>query len=326
MAFTSGTATDYVDLLDKLRLYLVAQGWTPLDWVAGTVAGAGGRLIVRGPGAGVGKQVFVEIYTENNLTNSFYGWRMRGMTDFTLGDPEGTHPGAQQTPVYFNIWQNAIDYWFYVNDRRFIVVAKMGTSYSSMHAGFFLPWATPANYPFPLFIGGTFGKLEAYNNTDSHHRFFADPGGYPYSTTGTQAGGQLRLPNGQWSYVSNQQVTGSNDYPASWGSGYNYCFIHPFSGGRNNRNFSGVSLRYSTSGLLESMVRTRQNEMGMWPLTLQHAQAGGQGALGAIDGAYAVPGLNMVSQQIVTLGLRNFMAFQNIHRTSGNDFIAIEEI
>jgi hypothetical protein len=35
MAFTTGTATDYHDLLLALKTYLLAQGWTINAWSAG---------------------------------------------------------------------------------------------------------------------------------------------------------------------------------------------------------------------------------------------------------------------------------------------------
>lgn len=323
MAFTTGTATDYVDLLDKLRLYLVAQGWTQLQWAAGTVAGGGGNLVVRGPGAGAGKQTFVELFTYADPGSLHYCWRMRGMTDWNSGEAEALHAGSQQLPGYFALWENAIDYWFYVNDRRFIVVAKMGTIYNSTYAGFFLPFATPDAYPFPLAILAGRGHPHAYNLVDASYRFFADPGGVPDFDFNNTTGAFQRDPDGTWLGISNHLSTSGNDRPYSNGRSKDAGFIHPFSFGEQYGAFSASAADKGGSPLLEFMVRTRQGEAPLWPLTLG---CNLRPPLGVLDGAYAFPGTGLVPEQIITVGARNFRAFQNIHRNSGNDFVLIEEV
>lgn len=323
MAFTTGTATDYVDLLDKLRLYLVAQGWTQLAWTAGTVSGGGGRLTIRGPGAGAGKQVFVEVRTESNVSLSHYGWKLRGATDYDSGASEGGQPGDQGNPAYFNLWQNTINYRFFVNDRRFIVVAKMGTVYCSMYAGFFLPWAAPDAYPFPLYIGGTFGQLDAYNVANASHRFFADPGGWlSGSTPGPSA--WMRNPGGQWRGVSNHRPGTENDYQNNVGSSpYSGSFIFPFFAGESHSQPLGPNYFEGGWQFWENVVRTRQDETCVFPLSL-HSFI--DPPFGALDGVYLVPGIGLASEQTITADSRTFRAIQNIFRSSPNDFIAIEEI
>lgn len=325
MAFTTGTATDYVDLLDKLRLYLVAQGWTQLEWVAGTVAGGGGKLAIRGPGAGVDKRVFVNIATYADPVNLHYCWRMRGAVDYTAGLPEGGQPGEQNIPSYFSLWQNPIDYWFYVNDRRFIVVAKMSVVYTSMYAGFFLPFAIPDQYPFPLYIAGDYWTPAPYNETSSAHRFFADPGG-----SGSSGNAHARTSDGYWLQIRNHDDSASNDNQASYitlrGSGMG--FMWPFTAGDSSSSSSyitaGVNDGGQTSGgMFDNMVPTRQGEYAMFPLALILSL---DPPLGVLDGAYAVPGIGLVTEQALAVGARNFTLFQNITRNSGNDFIALESI
>lgn len=321
MAFTSGTATDYADLLDKLRLYLVAQGWTQLAWTAGTVAGGGASLAVRGPGAGAGLETFIQIRTESNVSLSYYGWRIRGSIGWDVANPEGSQPGQQPTPSYFNLWQNSIDYRFYVNDRRFIVVAKLGTVTLSMYAGFFLPWSLPTGYPFPLYIAGTYFELNIYNLANSAHRFFCDPGGLPYSLSTAW----VRNPSGNWIPMVNHTPTGANDNNHSFGNSYTYGAVHPYGVGGDDDNITDAQYLYGGTGLLEYMVRTRQDEIGMWPISL-HGVQGVEEAYGVLDGAYCIPGIGLVNEQTFTASARNFRVFQNVGRSSGNDFVAIEEV
>jgi hypothetical protein len=323
MAWTTGTATDYVDLLDKLRAYLVTQGWTTLAFTAGTIPGGGGSLFTQGPGAGAGKRVHVEIRTEANTGTSIYSWRLRGATGYIAGAGEGLNPGASPIPSYFNLWQNSITYWFFVNDRRFMVVAKMSTSYSTMHAGFFLPWATPNAYPFPLYIGGTYNIAAAYNVSNSAHRFFADPGGGL-----AQASAHVRLPNGVWIPALNNDSTGNNDDAHGLGRAA-YAFTWPFSVGHGRATAHtyfhiGVpQIGQSSGGVLDNIVATRQNEYGIFPIMICPSS---EPPLGVFDGAFCVPGQGLVAEQAIATGGRNFTLFQNIARSSGNDFIALERI
>src|SRR3546814_13562475 len=61
---------------------------------------------------------------------------------------------------YFLLWPNAMTYWFYVNDRRLVVVAKIGVYYMSLYAGFFLPYALPDEYSYPYFVSATINRSE----------------------------------------------------------------------------------------------------------------------------------------------------------------------
>lgn len=320
MAFTTGTATDYVDLLDKLRLYLVAQGWTQLQWAAGTVAGGGGNLVVRGPGAGAGKQVFLEIFTYADPGSQHYCWRNRGMTDWNSGEAEGLHAGSLPFSCYFALWQNSINYWLYVNDRRFILVTKMGTIYNSMYAGFFLPFALPASYPFPLYVSGGRWEPHAYNDVKSSYRFFVDPGG---NTTDGQTAAFSREANGNWLPMMNHLDGTSNERQYSYGRSRDHGFVHPYSFGEQNNSTANTVSDRAGLQLLNNMVRTRQDEAPLWPVTLG---CNLRPPLGVLDGAYAFPGTGLVSEQTVTVGARTFRAFQNIHRNSGDDFVLIEEV
>lgn len=322
MAFTTGTATDYLDLLDKLRLYLVAQGWTQLQWTAGTVSGGGGSLHVRGPGAGAGREVFVEIYTEANVGAALYAWRLRGAVGYEAGVPEGLNVGCQPDPSYLNLWQNSINYWFFVNDRRFIVVAKLSTNYLSAYAGFLLPFAVPANYPFPLYVAGNYGQISTPSEANSANRFFADPGGN-FNDPAAMARGV----DGNWIPILNHDYSSSIDNLAQ--NGRSACgFIWPFStgGGGFTSGYEAVggdNRGQTSGGLFDNVIPTRQSEYGMFPLSVHAAL---QPPFGVLDGVYAIPGTGLSTEQLAEIGARDFRLFQNIGRNSANDFIAIEEI
>lgn len=333
MAFTTGTAAHHNDLLDKLRLYLVAQGWTQLAWSAGATVNDESRLSIRGPGAGPGMQVFVNIRTSADAVAGFYTWELRGAVDYSAAAPWGGQMSESASGAFFNLWQNPIDYWFYVNDRRFVVVAKCSTNYMSCHAGFILPWGTPAEYPFPIYVVGDFHEKSTWSFNYSARRMFVDPGLWTSNQFGDPlANGYVRSPTGIWYPVGNQGRSSNTNYPTSYGKGQR-AFSWPYHNGYGGHNGSGLNYNpESWAGNLaandsawagESMVPTQQNERALFPVMLV---PGDQAAFGVLDGVYAVGGTGLSTEQLITIGARNFRAFQNIQRNSPDDFFCVEEI
>jgi len=150
MALTTGTASHQNDLLADLRTWLVGTvGWTELEYTAGSLATDVATLSVEGPGGGVNRRVYINIETGNDVGSSLYYWKIMGATGWDSGVGHDSQPGAGGT-CYYNLWQNSIDYRFYANDRRFIIGSLVSSSSMTMYAGFFLPFALPSEYPFPL--------------------------------------------------------------------------------------------------------------------------------------------------------------------------------
>lgn len=308
MAFTTGTATDYLDLLDQLQTYLVAQGWTVLNYDG--PAGALTDIItlnVRGPGAGADKEVFVNIQSNNRPADNSYGWRVRGATDYVAG-AWGSQPN-ESSDVYYNLWPNTLDYWFYVNDRRFIVIAKIGIVYVSMHAGFFLPFALPDEYPFPLYIAGNMNALQEYNYGNSDSRFFIDPG--------INTAYYRRRLSGVWAALRNHGSTTDLDDVFE----ENSVHMWPHRCGRAQGNNDQSLWPYT---FLQNM---KPNLSGELPMFTPHIIDTYMGLIpGALDGVYVTGGFNRVPEQVVTWSGRNFRLFPNIFRSRPKDFMAIEEI
>lgn len=324
MATTTGTATSYHDLLDKLRIYLVAQGWTQKAWSAPGSITAVASLQMMAPGSGTGREIYVNIKTQADATSGFYSWRVRGATGYTAGAAEGANPGELQSDVYFNLWQNSITYWFYVSDRRFIVVAKCSTAYISLYAGLFLPFGTPTQYPFPLFIGADYGKQCSWSQVNSARRMFCDPGGDLPS--GLDSNAYYRTPGGTWQGIVNHDASANNDYGQSFTTGQ--ARMWPYSGDHfvstNSTYYEfGASLAGAASGrALDNFVTTRQGERWLWPVQIIKAD---EAPPGVLEGVFCVPGVGMAAEQVITAGGAAHKAFQNISRASGNDFFVIKE-
>jgi len=310
MAYTTGTATDYHDLMDKLRLWLTGTvGWTQLRWTAPASITDTAELWVRGPGAGTDRQVFVGLQSYADAANGYYCWDVAGSTNFDSGLSFALQ--SKNPSIYFCLWQNSIDYWFYANDRRFIVIAKIGTSYLSMYAGFFLPFALPSEHPFPLYVGATYYIPKAYNYTSSGFRSFADPG--------DNAAFILRRA-GTWVPVGNQENDTSVAYSPSKSRSTGYAMTWPF---KVPASWYTTTTQWSWLG---NFYNWRPNVNGEVPLFQVHIlDSALRDMAGALDGVFAIPAFNRTSEQTVTYSTRTFRLFQNVSRTTGRDFFAVEE-
>jgi hypothetical protein len=325
MAYTTGTASSHIDLMDKLRLWATGTlGWTQLDWIAPAGLTTAGYLQLRGPGAGVGRQVFINIRSGGNATTGTYYLGIRGATAYSAGATWGTNPG-EGPEVYFNLWDSSTPYWFFGNDRRIVVVAKASTNYMSAHMGFILPWGTPAQYPAPLMIAADYYTPTIWSTNNSGRRMFVDPG---RQTTGSGSG-FVRSPSGQWLTGGNHELSASADYGHNTQPGEPTYNVWPWHCGESYastsyRDWASYYSGSSGGAALDSFQPTNQNERFIFPGMVV---CGNQPPLGALDGIYCIPGGGSIStEQIITVGARNFQIFQNIQRNSGNDFFAVEQI
>jgi hypothetical protein len=312
MAFTTGTATDYHDLLDDLRAWLVASaGWTQKDWSNPTGIDQTWKLQLEAPGNGATARVYVNADTVCNVGNGTYSWRLYGATGYSAGIELPLQQGAGG-PSFFNLSQNSIDYWFYANDRRFIVIAKVATNYMSCYCGFFLPFALPSEYPFPLAIIGSYPVTALPSLNNARNSSIADPGAdgaawYRRRTTET------------WYKIENHGDSATSIYPVTGVR----AFLWPHKTGRNTSSGVITNPNYWSSGGFGSM---KLNAEGESPLIQCHIiDLSNRTVVGALDGVYSTTGFNRSTEQEVTSGSRTFTLFQRAFRNTAADFFAIEE-
>lgn len=310
MSYQTGSATDYHDLLSKFRTFITAlAGWTELESVVPGGLTENGLLSVRGPGAGADKQTFVTIRTENVSANSIYSWAIYG----ALGWASGTSPGSQAGaigPVYLSLAATSLTYWFWANDRRFIVIAKTSTNYMSAYAGFLLPFALPSEYPFPLYIGASYYDLKLPSHNDVNNRMIADPGA-GCAKVRTRAGNVRNVYNHFGTTVAN----------LNFSTGLR-AFVWPHTTGTVDDDEIQTDVDdWGGSGIGQMKL----NASSEGPLMQCHVvDLADQELLGALDGVYALTGLGRSAEQILTAAGKSYIMFQNIFRNTARDFMAIE--
>lgn len=287
----------------------MGTAWSIQEWVLGATLADPSTLVTTGPGIVGGQLVNLSFKSEADTGTNAYAWKVYGHPDYDSGLGVGLQ--LNNSPVrYFLLWPNAITYWFYVNNRRIIVVAKIGSYYMSMYAGFFLPYALPAEYPFPYYIGATWNTLAPYNEDNSGVRGFFDPGaaGAVYQIRETLLWRSLTNSNNSANDVdSYSAIDGAMTWPLR----------NP---ALQNDTNTESEIAWSQFRLLRPLIG---GIMPMWQVHILDSID--RTMVGVLDGVFVTGGFNRSPEQIVTFSGQNYRHFINTNRATPKHFFTIEE-
>ena len=191
MAYTSGTAANYKDLLAIMATFAAANGWAVLEQ-------SETKLYLRGEGSAGVDEIYCGISAYENSVSGYYNWELFGAWTYRAGRAFSAMPRSA-SGVYVYLWNAPITYWMVATPRRIIMVAKIGTVYQTMHLGFIEPIGTAAQYPYPLFIGGS-GSVSTQNYSatgDNNRSFWSDS---------SITCGKLSTPGGYWQNVNSSTI------------------------------------------------------------------------------------------------------------------------
>ena len=207
-------ATDYVDLMTRLADALtgatapssgtlpVAQRWTLLLDDTTSVPGER-RMYLQGPGLAGTDQIHVNIRSYVGALN-IRNWDIRGATAFNAGLDFYNQPGTSDEGSIYTLRDLELPFRIIADGRRFILLTKVVLSNMACYAGFGLPFATPTEYPYPLFIGANSAYRDAFSGDNDYRigNFYDGPG----QTTSTSSSldafrgacFHVRDRNGEW--------------------------------------------------------------------------------------------------------------------------------
>ncbi len=310
MAWETGSATDYDDLLDKLKTFLTtnsvlvaaSQNWTVMK---DEILVSDRYVYLRGPGLASNDQIHVNIRRFFSTVGGAYNWEYRGATSYNGGVVYENQPGGSD--YCFQCLSNGtITYWFFANGRRFIVVAKIGTVFTSAYAGLILPYALPSEYPYPLFIGATsYLESRLYSETALLTQAFWKGGWGVNIDSQLRSGTKLRLPDGYWmSFIQNYVAV-------YWSEGGH---IWPYFSSNQTANIDpGIGdLTKNADGSYSLLSVVLYSEVYIEP-----------NIYGEMDGVFHVPGIDLNSEDTLTIGGDTYIVFQNVEDVGRNDFAAI---
>ena len=155
-------------MLAAIKSMCEGAGWTTLRY---DTASAIREWIAEAPGyTGPDGQVkaYVGMRAYHSVASDYYNLSVAAFTGYVSGNSFTTQPGYAESGIPAH--NNRIDYWMTVNNRRLAFALKVGTPvYESGYAGFFLPYATPRQYPYPMVCGGMLTGIAATRFSDTSH-------------------------------------------------------------------------------------------------------------------------------------------------------------
>lgn len=183
-ATASGTADDYLDLLDRLHTFLTTdadlvnagQEWESLAY-DGDGETEGAEAYLRGPGLAGQDSIYVGLRAYANPAQDWFNIACRPFLGYIGEATWETQPGAGPERGV-TAWDQAIPYWFVADGRRFIAGFRVSTVDQILHCGLITPYATPLQYQLPMMVAGTMPAANEWrwSHEDTNHRFFTHGG------------------------------------------------------------------------------------------------------------------------------------------------------
>ena len=261
------------------------------------------QLVLMGPGTTGADEIYVGIQTYHSVGGDYFNWRISGMTGFSSVAPFDSQPGNPKLLHGYAypqilLWNTTIPYWLVANGRRFILVAKISTVYEAMYAGFLLPYATPNEVPYPLAVGGSFSSDARWSDTSQYRSSFINPGQYPLLVyTGAAwerpyqlaAEAILRYQDTVWPYSHTRYSYGGAVYDQVW----------------------------------RKMSANLDGTVPVFP-AIVNLSTGGNRLIGEFQGAMAVSGYGVSTEDTITIGGDTYRVFQQAFRTGTWNYWALK--
>lgn len=263
------------------------------------------RFFARSPFSAGSVHAHIGVQAHANEDTKIYTLALTGYADISDSTEPGSglpiivgHHASSQTCCYLR--DTPMDYWFYGDTRQMLGFVQVGSTIQQFGFGYLLPYATPQQYQLPMFVGAANSGLSYTWESDSvgDIKGFSNPGN-----------GSLFVfsPSNVWEEVQNY-IKDSNDNEKLQPTP---TCLWPGSQGEYNtlRNSPGPN---DTDG-----------NYILFPLVVKRT---GDSIYGEIGNLYLVPSLNLTSGDTIDIGAQPYRVFQNMWRTSQNDYCAVKEI
>jgi hypothetical protein len=317
MAWETGTATDHVDLLNKIRDFLTTnadlvaggQNWDQELGPTGVLV-HGDQITLRGPGLTGTDNIYCGLQTLEDPGADTYNLQFWGHAGFSATLAQREQP-LMSPDAYVLLWNQPMTYWVVGNGRRWMLAVKVSTVYSTAYCGFFLPYGTPSEYPFPMTVAGVALESTRWSTEDQRNRFFASPG---YNTFWTY------YPDNTWRSVQNYGDN-ANNYAVKFGfENTSPGYLFP------TRSYTnGVFVSPSDEQVTSNANRCFDGSYLMRDLTIISTASGGvyDALMGVLDGAYWVPGRENSSENIISRDGVDHLVVQNLFRNGFRDYMTM---
>ena len=312
MPYSSGSVTSFAGtggLLDTLLTFLVAQGWTQLYRRSSQDSSGENpfgtdceEAIISNTGLSGLESVMIGIREWEYPGGNAHGWDLNGYTWYNPDMHWNANYGSTGADSYSNTYEHYdqhpmlplidsnMNYWFFCNDQRIVVVVKVQSNYESCYLGFGRRFGNPSDYPWPLIVKGSlYGDLN-YSDVSNKHQYIAnnywDQYGYPLLIV--TPGGEYTRAVGSSLYTAGPRILPRSQYDASQGS-----------------------------------VGPVGSRIMMTPVYIARPSTGHLYA--DMDGVYHVAAPDVQSEDTVTYDGNTYTIFQNVFRVTHYDFMAVQQ-
>ncbi len=295
--------TDFISFLSTdATLVSLGQEWTILD---DDVVDDERFVYLQGPGLAGNDEIYVGIRRYLDTTTNAYNWGLIGMTGYDSGLDFNSQAGVSPETVLCLSNLDDMEYWAIASGRRFILIVKIGSVYVSSYCGFILPYATPSEYPYPLFIGGTsYLESQLYTDVGIYTSAFWKMG-QSISDATHQSASQIRLVSGVWLALTQDVVSSLESEKIGR--------IWPYFSTDGTTTDDGIAdldlIETGVYPLLEVIIYTDTYDDG--------------NVYGSLDGVFHIPGTEISSEDTLTVNGDTYLLIQNCEDSGRNDFAAL---
>lgn len=342
------------------NLTFETQNWTVNRNVASsasgirydTIAGGGGTQVLereiqlQGPGNTGADEIYVGIMEVRDTGAGSFNWALAGFTGFGAGldwdsQPGFSHISPNEIAAFTPLTNGAIECWFHVTPRHLKGICRIGSTYNNFYLGFINTFGTPAEFPYPLYVGGCSSKWnELFSTSGVRQSGLCDPGAYTGSGGNALGPGGLRTFDGSWNGFDNWQFNGTSRLTR------NFKVIAPCGIIRNdqaeipppdriaslddNKEWNAIIPQIGNPGSPTQNLFPADDSAGnqtiLFPNVLQAVFPSLQ-IFGELDSVFwgSTLGANIVSQDRVIIGGIYFRAFQNCNRSDSFSHVFLRE-
>lgn len=326
----------------------VASSTSVID-IVGTAGGGGTQTLerevqIQGPGLAGTDEIYVGLIEVRDTAVGSFNWLIQGFTGFGSGLDFIDQPGASyvsptEIPAFVALAGGSIECWFYITPRTLHGVMRIGTTYVNFNFGFLNPYATPAEFPYPLYIGGSTAKWnQLFSESGNAQSGMVDPISDTRSGGSLRGNGGLRVTSGVWSTFLNWQFTGATRvtatgrtiYPAgALGGGQTFQPIEdrflPLIAQNAWDNVIPSSLSIPVANLLP-VDDSGGNQTELFP-TILWERTPTFTIFGELNDIFwgSTSGAGIVSEDRVIIAGEYFRAFQNCNRSDAYSFVFLRE-
>lgn len=280
-------------------------------------------FIWQGPGYDASRRVYIHVRAHRNPGSLTSHLEFQYSTGYNVAIRGfGMQVGSGGTSVFHIFTSNSVNYWFYINDLRLVVVTQSSVSdYTSSYIGFTEAFGHPDFYPFPLcMIASSPNRNQLIASSENGLGSIVDPG---FGAVRAKKLDGLDYIGGNRVFVGNEEalISGSSAseitvWPLHHGGAYNNA---TWPGNKG----SGIASGLANRRLFDYLLPTQQNDLPIFPAMIMDKTSGN---LGILSGVYAIPGGGLLAaQQAIVISGITYRVFPNRSRRNGSSWFAVKE-